>query len=746
WATYLIGFCVCAAIGILFFIVMPFVGLIFCCCRCAGKCGGRHKPHDPKRAGCKRKTYCTVLLVLNTVTLAGVVCAFLSNELVYQKLTNQDNIGPVGKLTSAIGHLEGYINDTVDEVQTTLLRQFDNSRASIEDDIRNTANNAVDEVLKTLNATALLDQTKKLSQDVNRTQDNLKNVAAQLSFLSSEGRALTDNLTEIADGAAAAIKQVTGNSTYGNFKRDQYVVTADFSGLDQLSTETEQIEQSLDMNKYIAENAVADTKNLTTSSVNTKIDEASSSIDSVRAEIDKGADSVRDSLKPVIDGMQSTSAKLEGAQPDISKYSKYGWYGGLAVSCLLLLVVVVYYLGVLFGLCGERPGLGAQCCNTGTGANFLMAGVGFTFIFAWLIMLVCVILFVVGGPAYTEVCRYFDDHSPQELKPFETALLKASDLTKDIYNGKDVDLSITGILDDCFHDKPIYGVMKLDNMVNLTAITDLEPLEVKLDELKNAGLNIPDIQIVSAQLNQTVENFANSGLVTLNFTPYYTEVNKKLTVGDLTQMSDNLKSIALHTSLNQSLTYLDGQRLGLKSKVNALLEGLQQSENNFNDQKNGLVTGQLETVVNRVIAQAQGIVNDILNTVRNDLGKCRPIYDGFYAATDAGCVVVLDPLNGFWFSVGWCLFFFIPSLIFAVKLAGLYRREHDEKDFDDPLAFIPLAMLSPPHRYMIHHKRAKIVLSLTFQIQRQNILCPHGDVPRKHYKRMHRRLYKIKGL
>ena len=49
------------------------------------------------------------------------------------------------------------------------------------------------------------------------------------------------------------------------------------------------------------------------------------------------------------------------------------WYGGLGVSCVLLLVVLLYYVGVLFGLCGERPGLGAQCCNTGTGANFLMA-------------------------------------------------------------------------------------------------------------------------------------------------------------------------------------------------------------------------------------------------------------------------------------------------------------------------------------------------------------------------------------
>lgn len=30
--------------------------------------------------------------------------------------------------------------------------------------------------------------------------------------------------------------------------------------------------------------------------------------------------------------------------------------------------------------------------------------------------------------------------------------------------------------------------------------------------------------------------------------------------------------------------------------------------------------------------------------------------------------------NAFWFSLGWCMIFFIPSIIFSIKLAKYYRR------------------------------------------------------------------------
>jgi prominin 1 len=35
-------------------LLMPLIGLCFCCCRCAGACGGRTQPFDKKHDTCRR--------------------------------------------------------------------------------------------------------------------------------------------------------------------------------------------------------------------------------------------------------------------------------------------------------------------------------------------------------------------------------------------------------------------------------------------------------------------------------------------------------------------------------------------------------------------------------------------------------------------------------------------------------------------------------------------------------------------
>lgn len=51
-----------------------------------------------------------------------------------------------------------------------------------------------------------------------------------------------------------------------------------------------------------------------------------------------------------------------------------------------------------------------------------------------------------------------------------------------------------------------------------------QPLRIKLTALQNTTFNIPNITIVTKELNTTVTNFATSGIDGINFTAYYEQV------------------------------------------------------------------------------------------------------------------------------------------------------------------------------------------------------------------------------
>ena len=65
---YEIGVIICAALGLLFIILMPLVGFFFCLCRCCNKCGGEMHQRQ-KKSGPFLKKYFTVSLL--------VICVFM---------------------------------------------------------------------------------------------------------------------------------------------------------------------------------------------------------------------------------------------------------------------------------------------------------------------------------------------------------------------------------------------------------------------------------------------------------------------------------------------------------------------------------------------------------------------------------------------------------------------------------------------------------------------------------------------
>uniref|UniRef100_A0A0L8I7W1 Uncharacterized protein n=1 Tax=Octopus bimaculoides TaxID=37653 RepID=A0A0L8I7W1_OCTBM len=82
--------------------------------------------------------------------------------------------------------------------------------------------------------------------------------------------------------------------------------------------------------------------------------------------------------------------------------------------------------------------------------------------------------------------------------------------------------------------------------------------------------------------------------------------------------------------------------------------------------------------------------------------SCKPAVDLFeFLAIGLVCGTV-DAFNGFWFGLGWFVFFFIPGIILSVKLAKYYHRmiwsdEEDSSNIEMSFKNPGVGYASPPY-------------------------------------------------
>lgn len=90
--------------------------------------------------------------------------------------------------------------------------------------------------------------------------------------------------------------------------------------------------------------------------------------------IQSNAKNLTNILAKASDAIGDHSKKpIDQADLYLAQYSIYRWYGGFAISSVLLFVAMCSSCGLLCGICGKRPdGYGDDCCNKGAGSKFLM--------------------------------------------------------------------------------------------------------------------------------------------------------------------------------------------------------------------------------------------------------------------------------------------------------------------------------------------------------------------------------------
>ena len=82
----------------------------------------------------------------------------------------------------------------------------------------------------------------------------------------------------------------------------------------------------------------------------------------------------------------------------------------------------------------------------------------------------------------------------------------------------------------------------------------------------------------------------------------------------------------------------------------------------------------VETLANNYVNETIGQIDDyvlrVVNFTTNMIGRCEPLSNSYNATVVAVCNEIVDPFNGFWASIGWCYFFYLPSIALAI---GKYR-------------------------------------------------------------------------
>ncbi|XP_067909272.1 prominin-2 [Heterodontus francisci] len=705
---YEVGFIVCAAIGILFFLLMLLVGICFCCCRCCGNCGGKMYQEQKKLMNCKRRTLVAVLLLVTTVTLAGSVCMFVSNEKVTESLQDGDNI-----LNSTLGNLKTYVN----VIQTQITAIIDASSVPIKivtANLDNIASSLGETVREKLGETMypVLRSASQLAQDIHEMNDRLVLINSTVAGLIYQQEILKQNLTVIQQDINSTLNICGSQCANSQGLVKDLGLVANFSTAPNMDKEIEAMKLIVDANLYSivqkGYKAFNDTPALlanqsarTVSEVKTGIKNIENQIQSITQEF------------PILTSLTSVNAELDKVDSSINQYlpkvqegDKYRWIVGIVLSCIILLVVLCNYLGLLLGAAGLKPNVNPtdRSLLSHCGGNLFMAGVGFSFIFSWLLMLLVFIMFIVGGNVYSLVCKpWYNDEFFQVIE--NSGLIADFNLAEHL-GLKNTSLNISSIYNDCQNNTSVWKALNLTQNFNLDEYLNLNKytgdIAITFDKLH---VDLSGITLLDDKGKKILKDFLNTGINDLNFTSITEQLGLPLIQVGLHVTEEKLQNLSktvpepFKTELNKEAASLKELNSWIQSNMKPNIEMLK--KNIWYLQRN---TSQNEVIINTTLSKvdsAQTVLHteasDIIKNeskifldcqldyfshyvnwtkimIMENVARCRPVVDVLDSTATIACSYILDSLNTFWFSLGWSTIFLIPSIIFAVKLAKFYRR------------------------------------------------------------------------
>ncbi|NWZ71331.1 PRM1A protein, partial [Acrocephalus arundinaceus] len=347
-----------------------------------------------------------------------------------------------------------------------------------------------------------------------------------------------------------------------------------------------------------------------------------------------------------------------------------------------------------------------RSCLSDAGGNFFMAGVGFSFIFSWLLMLLVMITFVLGGNIYMLFCDSW--HNQQLFQLLDTPGMIPNFNLSELLGLKGDTANFSEIYRQCQKDASLWQTLHLDQSVSLDELLNISQYTGDISTaFTKMNITLSSISLLSQSQKDLLLSVSQAGQPP-NFTLTLEQLEQNVTQGSLLDLAAKLEQLAekvrdhnvdVKTDLKNNAHELRELEKAMKASFSGPLKSL---KDNIHSVQSGAaqLQGQTTAALDKASKTEEFLEREMPNIIKNetwafleqlldffetyiswaksrvteDLARCKPIAQSLDNVEVIGCDYIMDSVNAFWFSLGWCTLFLLPSIILAVRLAKFYRR------------------------------------------------------------------------
>ncbi|CAM4636065.1 unnamed protein product [Lepidochelys kempii] len=705
---YQAGYLVCALIAALFFVAVPATGLCFCCSRHRRRCGGRLKA-DRRSLACRRNLLASCLSLATAILLAGVICAFIANQRVTEQMEPGARAVPatLRTLRKNIGSIPQGVQSVVDQFvvpRQQIIGDLNNVSRSIGLTIHSLLKEQVYSVLEAIQGRAQdLQNSLHHLQILNKTVRTLTHFQDELGLALRDRKESTVSLLDSprCTSCARALGKAQSLEPGADYRRVPSVeqVLKTLSGLPKANF-PDLIDKGNSTFNSMPDLAVVKMAQV--------VQELKDEVNKVSEKVQYIADSfpVSDYTQPLNDALMHAENKSRPYLQEVKHYEKYRWIVGIVLCSVVLLVVACNLLGLSLGACGlaMREDPSDYESRGEAGAKLLLVGIGFSFLFSWLLILLVFATFLVGGNVQTLLCKNWANQEIYKFIDTPGNLPPSMNLTQLLSLKRN--LNLTSAYQVCKKGTGLWDILQLRDAYNLEDHLHLSQYTRDFQKhLNNFNLQFEEIHFLDGAGRRDLETFQQSGIDQLDYPMFQAEMQNpvvRTSLEDLARDLEGLRKIqnnitiagrlanesqalwkiqngtvltqeALVVKLNESVQFLSAMAPHLQPLLKRTMAEIALVETMLPGQVQRLLRHEISCFTRKELGYFSQYLNWVRRTLTEDVASCQPLA----TALDNGRVILCDriaePWNAFWFSLGCCTLFLIPSIIFAIKLTKHFR-------------------------------------------------------------------------